>query len=136
MTFHSLSPHILSVISPFSVLFSSCCWRLAQTLLLGAILTRGKITVTGILRTLGLSLNKSYSKYHRVLNKLDWSPRIGAHILLKMLLELLGNERFVFLIDETLERRKGGQIRAKGYYRDAVRSSRSQVVKTSGLIVF
>ena len=133
MTFHSLSPHILSVISPFSVLFSSCCWRLAQTLLLGAILTRGKITVTGILRTLGLSLDKSYSKYHRVLNKLDWSPRIGAHILLKMLLELLGNERFVFLIDETLERRKGGQIRAKGYYRDAVRSSRSQVVKTSGL---
>lgn len=133
MTFHSLSPHILSVISPFSVLFSSCCWRVAQTLLLGAILTRGKITVTGILRTLGLSLNKSYSKYHRVLNRLDWSPRIGAHILLKMLLELIEHVKIVFLIDETLERRKGRRIRAKGYYRDAVRSSRSQVVKTSGL---
>jgi len=133
MTFHSLSPHILSIISPFSVLFSSCCWRVAQTLLLGAILTRGKLTVTGILRTLGLSLNKSYSKYHRVLNSLDWSPKIGAHILLKMLLKLAEKERFVLLIDETLERRKGRQIRAKGYYRDAVRSSRSQIVKTSGL---
>jgi len=133
MTFHSLSPHILSIISPFSVLFSSCCWRVAQTLLLGAILTRGKLTVTGILRTLGLSLNKSYSKYHRVLNSLDWSPRIGAHVLLNILLKISEKERFVLLVDETLERRKGKQIRAKGYYRDAVRSSRSQIVKTTGL---
>ena len=124
MTFHSLSPHILSAISPFSVQFSSCSWQIAQTLLLGAILTRGKITVTEILRTLGLSLNKSYSKYHRVLNRLDWSPRTGAHILLKMFLELIENAKIVFLIDETLERRKGRRIRAKGYYRDAVRSSR------------
>ncbi len=102
-------------------------------LLLGAVLTRGKLTVTGILRTLGLNLNKSYSKYHRVLNKLDWSPKKASLILLKMLLELSGIERLILLIDETLERRKGGRIKAKGYYRDAVRSSRSQVVKTSGL---
>jgi hypothetical protein len=39
----------------------------------------------------------------------------------------------VLSTDETLERRKGKKIRAKGYYRDAVRSSKSQVVKTSGL---
>jgi len=32
-----------------------------------------------------------------------------------------------------LERRKGKKIRAKGYYRDAVRSSRSQVVNKTGL---
>ena len=36
-------------------------------------------------------------------------------------------------IDETLERRKGPKIKAKGYYRDAVRSSKNIVVKTSGL---
>ena len=39
----------------------------------------------------------------------------------------------VFFIDETLERRKGKKIKAKGYYRDAVRSSKSQLVKASGL---
>jgi hypothetical protein len=39
----------------------------------------------------------------------------------------------VFFIDETLERRKGTKIKAKGYYRDAVRSSKSQIIKTSGL---
>ena len=39
----------------------------------------------------------------------------------------------VFGIDETLERRQGPQIGALGIYRDAVRSSRSYVVKASGL---
>jgi hypothetical protein len=50
-----------------------------------------------------------------------------------MLLKMVGQERPVILIDETLERRKGKKIQAKGYYRDAVRSSRSHVVKTTGL---
>ena len=39
----------------------------------------------------------------------------------------------VFGIDETLERRRGAQIKARGIYRDAVRSSRHQLVKASGL---
>ena len=46
---------------------------------------------------------------------------------------MAGQGRPVFLIDETLERRKGKRIGAKGYYRDAVRSSRSKPVNTSGL---
>src|SRR3989337_2449971 len=114
MTFHSLSPYIISVIAPFSVLFSSCSWRIASTLLLGAILARGKRTVTAILRTIGLSQDISLSKYHRILNSLNWSLRQGAFILLKMLLELVGEDRPVILIDETLERRKGKKIQAKG----------------------
>ena len=35
--------------------------------------------------------------------------------------------------DETIERRRGEKIKAKGIYRDAVRSSKSFFVKTSGL---
>lgn len=35
--------------------------------------------------------------------------------------------------DDTVERRRGKQIKAKGIYRDAVRSSKSFFVKTSGL---
>ena len=34
---------------------------------------------------------------------------------------------------ETLERRRGAKIKGRGIYRDAVRSSRSQLVKASGL---
>jgi hypothetical protein len=39
----------------------------------------------------------------------------------------------VFGLDETIERRRGDTIQAKGIYRDAVRSSRSHFVKVSGL---
>ncbi|WP_165773637.1 hypothetical protein [Zooshikella ganghwensis] len=39
----------------------------------------------------------------------------------------------IVLVDETLERRKGKQIKAKGYYRDAVRSTQKKVVKCLGL---
>lgn len=133
MNFYSLSPVIISIIYPFATLFSNACWHNASELLLGAVLCKGKRTITNILRTLGLSQISGFSKYHRILNSLDWSAKKGAFILLKMLLKMIGLERPVILIDETLERRKGKKIKAKGYYRDAVRSSKSQVVKTTGL---
>ncbi len=68
-----------------------------------------------------------------------WSPREAARILLLLLLQYLdrdldrGDGPLVFGIDETLERRRGARIRARGIYRDAVRSSRHQLVKASGL---
>lgn len=133
MNFYSLSSSIIAILWPFSVLFSKSSWFTSLDLLLGAILCKGKRTVTGILRATGLSQNKGFSKYHRILNSLDWSLKRGSEILLKMLLKMVGKERLVILIDETLERRKGKKIRAKGYYRDAVRSSRSQTVNTMGL---
>ena len=64
-----------------------------------------------------------------------WSPRRSAGILLGLLLEHLGPSRgpLVFGIDETLERRRGPRIEAKGTYRDASRSHGGHVVKASGL---
>ena len=59
--------------------------------------------------------------------------------MLLLLLQYLGRDLdrgdgpLVFGIDETLERRRGARIRARGIYRDAVRSSRHQLVKASGL---
>jgi hypothetical protein len=136
MTNYSLSSPIVAVLYPFRVLFSktsNSAWHCALILLMGAILCRGKRTVTGVLRAIGLGHDSGFSKYHRVLNSLEWSAKEGSQILLKLLLTISGQERPVILIDETLERRKGKKIRAKGYYRDAVRSSRSKPVNTTGL---
>ena len=133
MNFYSLSLSIIAILFPFSVLFSRSSWQTGLTLLLGAILCKGRRTVTGILRTIGLSQGSGFSKYHRILNSLEWSAKRGSAILLKILLKMTGEERPVILIDETLERRKGKKIRAKGYYRDAIRSSKSRVVNTTGL---
>lgn len=130
----SLSPAILSILAPFAVLFSEPVWNNALTLFMGAILCRGKRTVCAALRIMGLSHETSFAKYHHVLNRVEWSPLSAARILLGLLVRTTGrNTPLVMFIDETLERRKGPKIKAKGYYRDAVRSSKNTVVKSSGL---
>jgi hypothetical protein len=130
----SLSHNILSVLHPFAVLFSKPSWKKAHTLLFGTLLCTGKRTVCSALRAMGLSDETSFSKYHHLLNRAKWSSLHAAKILFFMLLALVDSSGpIVLFVDETLERRRGVKIKAKGYYRDAVRSSKSQVVKTSGL---
>ena len=84
---------------------------------------------------MGLGGDRNYALYHHVLNRAVWSPLQVSQVLLRLLLQHLdrGEGPLVFGIDETLERRQGPQISALGIYRDAVRSSRSYVVKASGL---
>lgn len=130
----SLSPAILSFLAPFAVLFSCPVWNNAITLFTGAILCRGKRTVCAALRVMGLSHATNFAKYHHVLNRVDWSLLSAARILLNLLVSIIGEGKpLTLFIDETLERRKGPKIKAKGYYRDAVRSSKKVVVKSSGL---
>ena len=110
-------------------------WRKAQLLLVGAILTPGQRTVAAALRVMGRSDQRDYARYHEVLNRAVWSPREAAGILLVLLLQHLdrGDGPLVFGIDETLERRRGAKIKGRGICRDAVRSSRQQLVEASGL---
>ncbi len=131
----TLPDAIVSLLIPFATLFTSPTWRKAQVLLVGAILTPGQRTVAAALRVMGRSDHRDYARYHEVLNRAVWSPRAAARILLVLLLQHLdgGDGPLVFGIDETLERRRGAKIKGRGIYRDAVRSSRSQLVKASGL---
>jgi DDE superfamily endonuclease len=58
----------------------------------------------------------------------------AARILLGLLVATFASSGvLVFGIDDTIERRRGDNIRAKGIYRDPVRSSHSHFVKASGL---
>jgi hypothetical protein len=101
---------------------------------LGAILCPGKRTVSAVLRVMGLSRERSYGKYHRVLSRAVWSSRkVARRLLVHLIGTFVPSGVVVMGIDDTVERRKGQRIRAKGIYRDAVRSSDSQVVKVSGL---
>src|SRR5690606_27929072 len=79
---------------------------------------------------MGLSQEKNFPKYHRVLSLSKWSARKAACILLGQLLSCFVPCGPVVLgIDETLERRWGQKIAARGIYRDNVRSSSSHFVK-------
>jgi hypothetical protein len=64
-----------------------------------------------------------------------WSSRAVAGWLLRLLVaSLLGADATVVIgLDDTIERRWGHKISARGIYRDPVRSSKGHFVKTSGL---
>ena len=109
-------------------------WRHAETLLVGALLAPGRRTVTSLLRIMGLSRERCFVNYHRVLNRAVWSSRAASRVLLGLLLDAFAPTGPVVLgLDDTIERRRGKRIAAKGIYRDPVRSSHSHFVKASGL---
>src|SRR5215207_764102 len=117
------------------VFYGVSTWRKVEVLVVGAILATGKRTVSAVLHVMGLSQSPNYAQYHQVLNRAVWSGRDASEVLLRMLLKAFSTARepLVFGIDETLERRWGAKIAARGIYRDPVRSSKSHFVKASGL---
>lgn len=131
----NLPPEIMTVLIPFAPLFHAKTWQKVPVLLLGTILVTGKRTVTAALRVMGLKDDKQFAKYHQVLNRAVWSPLVVAKCLLDMLVTKVypDNKPLVFGMDDTVERRWGRQIAARGIYRDPVRSSESHFVKASGL---
>jgi hypothetical protein len=116
-------------------LFTRPTWCNALLLLTGAILAPGKRTVTAALRILGREQETDFPIYHGVLNRAVWSSRAVAGWLLRLLVaSLLSADAAVIIgIDDTIERRWGHKISARGIYRDPVRSSKGHFVKTSGL---
>jgi hypothetical protein len=125
---------LMKFVIAFAPLFSKPVFARVKILLVGAILSPVSRTVTNALRVMGLSQEKHFENYHRVLNRDQWSSLKGSQILLSQLVKAFGLcGEIVIGFDETLERRRGEQIKAKGIYRDAVRSSKSFFVKASGL---
>jgi DDE superfamily endonuclease len=99
----------------------------------GALLAPGQRTVTSCLRLVGLSRERHFVNYHRVLSRARWSGRGASRLLLGLLVTRFAPTGPIVLgIDDTIERRRGQRIQAKGIYRDPVRSSRSHFVKASG----
>lgn len=125
---------IEDVLVAFAPVFTQPVWHHAKLLILGAILARGKRTVTSALRAVGLAQEDHFTNYHRVLNRAVWHGWAAARILLGLLVALLPPGAPVqILVDETIERRNGSNIKTKGVFRDAVRSTRNQTVTCYGL---
>ena len=83
---------------------------------------------------MGLGHERRFERYHRVLSRGRWSGVQGSQVLLGLLIALLPPDwPILVVVDETLERRKGAHIAAKGMYRDAVRASKSRVATCLGL---
>jgi hypothetical protein len=101
---------------------------------MGAILSPGKRTVTSCLRITGRAEAGNFSLDHQLLNRARWNPRTLAWRLLSVVVaSLLPDGPLVIGMDDTIERRWGPKIAARGIYRDPVRSSHGHLVKASGL---
>lgn len=130
----TLPATIAATILPFTELFRKSLHQRVCLALCGALLAPAQRTVAAVLRVVGRDQHKDFQQYHRLLNRVQWSARKAAQLLLRMLLEhLMPGKRVRLIVDDTIERRNAKKILQQGVYRDPVRSSHSHFVKTTGL---
>jgi hypothetical protein len=84
---------------------------------------------------MGLAPERGFTNDPRVLNRAPWSARQGRRLLLEWLRALLvpAGTTLVLGADDTVERRRGRTITAKGGDRDAVRATKKPVLRWFGL---
>jgi hypothetical protein len=130
-----LPPRFLSCLAGFADLFTRPTWSHVLMLIAGAIMAPGRRTVTSVLRILGRERDPDFCTFHRILNRAAWSSRAAAGRLLVLLIAAFvpTGAPVVIGLDDTIERRWGPKISARGIYRDPVRSSKGHFVKASGL---
>jgi DDE superfamily endonuclease len=130
-----LPQRFLCRLETFADLFTSPTWSNVLLLVAGVILAPGRRTVTAALRVLGRDHDPKFCTFHRILNRAAWSSRAVAGRLLLLLVKAFvpSGAPIVIGLDDTIERRWGPKISARGIYRDPVRSSRGHFVKASGL---
>jgi hypothetical protein len=130
-----LPERFLSRLVEFADLFTRPTWSNVLMLLAGVTLAPGRRTVAAALRILGRECDPDFCTFHRILNRAAWSSRAVARQLLIVLVKALvpSGAPVVIGLDDTIERRWGTKISARGIYRDPVRSSKGHFVKASGL---
>jgi len=130
-----LVPPILAAwLSVFRPGFTAPVWNRILVMVAGTVLAPGERTVTQALRVMGLADEPGFRRYHEVLSRARWDARaVARRLLLYIIDRLLPNGEIVIGIDDSIERRWGARIKARGIYRDPVRSSNGHFVKTSGL---
>ena len=114
-----LPKEFLPLILTFAPLFSKPVWESAIVLLVGAILAPGKRTVSAILRVMGLQHEQHFQNYHRVLSRAVWSSRHASRLLFQQVVSVFAPDGVLVMgIDDTIERRWGKRITARGIYRE------------------
>ena len=92
---------IVTLLLPFERLFDRRTWRKAQLLVVGAILSPGKRTVSSALSILGIGQHGDFAVFHQVLNRARWQPLQLSPVLLLLVVGRLGSstEPLVFALD-------------------------------------
>jgi hypothetical protein len=121
------------VFSAWTAGFGETVFPKFVTLVLGAMLTTGRRTVSHVLHVVGELADADPSSYHRVLSMRRWSMWSLARPLVVCLLDTFLPRGVVFLVgDETVTEHPGRKVFGKGRHRDSKRSSHSFVAHLWG----
>lgn len=131
------SAQIIQVLNTFAPAFTKPTFpNNALLLVYGTLLAVGTRSVTAALRALGLAHRPDFTTYHRVLNRARWSPLLVSRLLLGLLVRTLlpADAPLVVAVDERpWKRRRGAKIAYKSFFRDPVRSTSNNPVKSEGI---
>jgi hypothetical protein len=121
-------------LQPLRACFTAPSWEHVLVLVMGALLAPGKRTISACLRMTGRAEAENFSSYHHILNRARWDSHVMTRRLLVMIVDRLVQAGPVVIgMDDTIERRWGRKITARGIYRDPVSSSHGHFVKASRL---
>jgi hypothetical protein len=113
----------------FSIAFTQPTFQRILPLMAGAILARGRRTVTAVYDTVRPVIDGHVSTYHRVFSRASWSLWPLGKILAAAVLRFIpADEPVLVPMDDTTTQHRGVHVYGKGCHHDAVRSSHSHVV--------
>ena len=114
------------VLCSFAPVFYHPTYQRFLVLLLAALLTTGRRTVSNLLRTAAGLAKGDASSFHRVLSKRRWSTLALARILARFILDHWVPDGPVLVAgDDTVDEHRGAKVYGKGCHRDPVRSTHS-----------
>jgi hypothetical protein len=112
----------------FRPAFSTPTYHRVLVLVLAAVLTTGRRTITNRLRTVRFQAQGHVSSYHRVFSQRRWSTWALARALITFLLDHVVPSGPVLLAgDDTVTEHPGPHVLGKGRHRDGVRSTHSYI---------
>ena len=121
------------LMAAFEAEFSPTVFVNFVTLMLSAIVTTGRHTVSQLIRNAGALADAHPSSYHRVLSQRVWSPWPLAKALATCIINTFLPTGSIMLVgDETVTEHTGKRVFGKGMHRDAKRSSNNHVAHLFG----
>jgi hypothetical protein len=122
----SILTDALPLLAEFAPTFTRPTFCRFQVLLVAAILTTGRRTISNLLRAVRALAPGAASSYHRVLSQARWSGLRLVALLARFVLRRFWPRGRVRVVgDDTVDEHRGKKVHGKARHRDPVRSSHS-----------
>ena len=131
--FDSVLPEVFRpVFAGFAIAMTRPTFQRFVIIAVGAILCRGRRTITRITWLMKIYASGDLTDFHRVFSRAPWDPNDLAKVLTLMILDWTPDVWIKVAIDDTTVLHKGKNVYGKGCHRDATRSTDSMTTYKYG----